>query len=617
MALFILVTSHLAASYLHAVLSVRFHPLRKEDSLTYVFWLGMVIMSFVHLFYCLGHLFLLLELNSYALFAMVMGLLIIPFLPPVMIPMFWGELTTLPEKPNFLASKLHFLAVHCMQVYKVGLVMAAAIAMIAISRILPLSDWNPILWYDSRETLYFVLALSGVWILMMISGLRPNDSQINSTGKPFRILMLALVAAFIFAYWIDPTEFWWNFLPIVSTISVSLTFSWYRFRLQFVDMIFNQVVQIILMISVVIGGGLVLQKFPINTFSVDDTETAIALFLLLIYAVFAYLVFRAVQSWFQSLWRPNEVRLKRIHRELPQALSNCIDQESANRLTEEFLSNLFRAEIKINRSLEHPAQKVIIEGSPAIQLELSFINGWVPWLSESLQWIDTAGRYLQSHLRLLGTLKTIRDKDRQAEALSALAARSELNAMRAQIRPHFLFNTLNSIHSFVRARPDQAEKTIIMLADLMRGVLQTSNQDQLPLEQELALAETYLNIEKVRHGDRLEFVFDIEAGCEKHLVPSFSLQPLVENAVKHAVETQFEAVLIEVSSFCQGNFLHLMVTDNGPGLSSQSNQGLGMAINNIRERLTGLQGESASLTLENGEQGGLTAHIRLPLKTSR
>lgn len=613
MALFILVTTHLAACYLHAVLSVRFHPLRKEDGVTYVFWLGMITMSLLHLFYCLAHLLILLELEQYALLAMVLGLLVIPFLPPVMIPMFWGELTTLPEKPNFLARRLQFLAIHSMQAYKASLVISVVIAILVITRTFPLSNWDATLWYDSRETLFFTLALSGVWILMMLSGLRPNDSQINSTGKPFRVLMLLLVAAFIFAFWIDPREFWWDLIPIISTVSVSLTFSWYRFRLQFVDMIFNQLVQIILMISVVIGGGLLLRRFPVNTFAVDDSETAIALVALLIYAVFAYLVFRTIQSWFQSFWRPNETRLKRIHSELPQALSKCIDEQSANRLTEEFLSKLFDAQIKINRPLEEPAHKVVIEGSPTIQLELSLINGWVPWLSESLQWIDTAGRYLQSHLRLLDTLKTIRDKDRQAEALSALAARSELNAMRAQIRPHFLFNTLNSIHSFVRARPEQAEKTIIMLADLMRGVLQTSNQDQLSLEQELALAETYLKIEKVRHGDRLEFNFNIEPGSEQQAVPSFCVQPLVENAVKHAVETQFDAVIIEVCSFRNDNQLHLMVTDNGPGLADQSPQGLGMALNNIRERLKGLYGDSATLTLENKDQGGLTAHIRLPL----
>jgi len=218
-------------------------------------------------------------------------------------------------------------------------------------------------------------------------------------------------------------------------------------------------------------------------------------------------------------------------------------------------------------------------------------------------------------LKLLQALEVEHQQQIKTEELVSLAAKAELNAMRSQIRPHFLFNILNSIHSFVRTDPKQAELTIEILSDIMRSTLSMSEKDEVPLNQELSIVKKYLSIEKVRYGDQFDYVIEISPECLSLSIPPFSVQPLVENVIKHAVDSQFKPVFLSVSVSIIDNQLLIQVLDDGPGISQQpSSHGLGIALKNIKDRLQILYGKESELKLENRPDKGTTASILIPLK---
>jgi two-component sensor histidine kinase len=162
-----------------------------------------------------------------------------------------------------------------------------------------------------------------------------------------------------------------------------------------------------------------------------------------------------------------------------------------------------------------------------------------------------------------------------------LQAREE--ALRAKLAPHFIFNTLNTLHAQIEQDPRAAQATTERLAQLFRQVIAAADQPLIPLQQELAFVEAYLAIEQARLGERLRVSVDIPEELESAEVPPLSLQVLVENAVKHGVVPLEQGGEVRVGAERRNGFLHLWVEDPGSGLSSQ--QGTGTALNTLRQRL--------------------------------
>jgi signal transduction histidine kinase len=201
---------------------------------------------------------------------------------------------------------------------------------------------------------------------------------------------------------------------------------------------------------------------------------------------------------------------------------------------------------------------------------------------------------------------------REAE-LEARLAQARLEALRMQLNPHFLFNTLNSIASLVHEQP-QAEEMIEALSDLLRLTLSAPGRQEITLFQELHFLERYLLIEQIRFGDRLRVEKQIDVAALDALVPILILQPLVENAVKHGIESQIAPGLIRVTAEHAGETLRLQVEDNGRGLAPSSQDPLteGVGLSNTRSRLKELYGARASLDLKPGKAGGFSAEIHIP-----
>lgn len=200
-----------------------------------------------------------------------------------------------------------------------------------------------------------------------------------------------------------------------------------------------------------------------------------------------------------------------------------------------------------------------------------------------------------------------------AELETQLAA-SRLSALKSQLQPHFLFNTLNAIVVLVRqGKTEAAEEMLARLSDLLRAVLDDAAAQEVPLRRELECLKLYLGIEEVRFGDRLETVFRVDPETLDAAVPHMSLQPLVENAVRHGVSRRMAAGCIELSARREKGHLEIRIADNGPGPSGAANH-TGLGLTNTRARLKQLYGEDAGLKFEPRNPCGAMVTVEIPFR---
>jgi ligand-binding sensor domain-containing protein len=200
------------------------------------------------------------------------------------------------------------------------------------------------------------------------------------------------------------------------------------------------------------------------------------------------------------------------------------------------------------------------------------------------------------------------------ERLRTALVEAQLDALQFQLRPHFLFNTLNSILPLVGRDPERARQMVIRLGELLRLSLQSEDTPLVTLEEEIAILEKYLSIERVRFRDRLDATISVAPDVASAKVPSFLLQPLVENAIQHGVGGRAGAGRIAVSAAPDGGDLVLRVRDDGPGPKADAAEKTsGIGLRNTRRRLEALYPGHYELTLRHGPQGGAEATIRIPL----
>ncbi len=206
---------------------------------------------------------------------------------------------------------------------------------------------------------------------------------------------------------------------------------------------------------------------------------------------------------------------------------------------------------------------------------------------------------------------------RAVEQTRAELAQAELRALRAQIHPHFLFNTLNSIAALIATDPRAAEDVTTRLADLFRYTLRASEREHSTLGAELDFLRAYLAIERVRFGERLRLEEAIEPGLEGLLVPSLLLQPVVENAVRYAVGARPEGATLALIARRTGDRLMLEVSDDGPGLDGgRPASGTGFGLHSVRERLRAAS-LSDALEIDTAPGAGTRVRITLPLLEPR
>ncbi len=237
-----------------------------------------------------------------------------------------------------------------------------------------------------------------------------------------------------------------------------------------------------------------------------------------------------------------------------------------------------------------------------------------------LYWAVLGAAYMVEFVR------RYRERDRAATELEQQLALTQLEALRMQLNPHFLFNALNSVVELMEMDVREAQRTLTRVSDLLRLSLRSAGQSMIPLWQEIELVELYLQIARVRYGSGLDADISVDPSIVDELVPSFLLQPLVENALKHGLAPGHPDQCIGVEVRRQGNSINIVVEDNGKGLDGllttsgrflaavPSVDGLGIGLTNTRSRLTMLYQDRYAFRMSNQPSGGCRVEIRLPLE---
>ncbi len=211
--------------------------------------------------------------------------------------------------------------------------------------------------------------------------------------------------------------------------------------------------------------------------------------------------------------------------------------------------------------------------------------------------------------------RSSQERERRAAELEARLTSAKLQALRMQINPHFLFNTLNSIAALVYDNPGAADEMLGDLSELLRRSLDSMEEQEIPLAQELEFIGAYISIEQKRFGQRLRVEQSIPDELMKALVPALLLQPLVENAIRHGIEPRRGPGLISLEAKQEAQQLHLVIQDNGRGspgadFNRSGRRGIGLA--NTQARLRGLYGQDQSFSFARAEPQGCRVEISLP-----
>jgi signal transduction histidine kinase len=222
-----------------------------------------------------------------------------------------------------------------------------------------------------------------------------------------------------------------------------------------------------------------------------------------------------------------------------------------------------------------------------------------------LYWIVAGGAWLIAYYR------RSRERDMRAAQLEARLAQAELQVLKMQLHPHFLFNTLHAVSALVHEDPEAADRMLSQLGDLLRATLAAGEAQEVPLGRELEFVDRYLDIERQRLGDRLQVDRDIDGAALDALVPSLLLQPLVENAIRHGIAPSAAGGTIRIRARCESGALRLEVSDDGEGCDPDR-LAPGLGLSNTRARLTQLYGPAHRLSVTGAAGAGVRVDLTLP-----
>jgi len=225
------------------------------------------------------------------------------------------------------------------------------------------------------------------------------------------------------------------------------------------------------------------------------------------------------------------------------------------------------------------------------------------------------GLYDAQRRRLDAVTSALRERELEHERARKMALEARLASLEARLQPHFVFNTLNAISALIQEDPDEAERTVERLAALLRFSLDATERGVVPLEHELTIVTDYVEIERTRFGDRLEYALDIAPDAAGADVPPLTLQPLVENSVKHAIAPRPSGGRLRIEAAAAGHRLRLSVWDDGPGFTADAMRP-GHGLDTLRARLAARFGADASLCVAR-QDGGTLVTVLLPRASTR
>jgi hypothetical protein len=336
-----------------------------------------------------------------------------------------------------------------------------------------------------------------------------------------------------------------------------------------------------------------------------------------------------VERWLDRMWLGREFTPVEAVKHVLAAMQPASDEASLIAAAEARLSEIVGSRVAVlvgSRAVLEPAVQTEIKlTSPVsgaiIRIVVLKEHGTRRFLSEDLTLLRSLGGVFGFMLENLRLQRKRVEQEQLAQELRLQSSKSELKALRAQINPHFLFNALNAIASLIHTDPARADEVVEQLAEVFRYTLRRSDSEWAPLDQELAFAKAYLDVEQARFGQRLACSIDYahepvspkpagDAGAPQ--IPSMLLQTLLENAVKHGVSQAREPGRIDVRVRTTADHVTLEVRNTGPAAPA-ARDGEGFGLHSVRERLKGHFGDRASFRLVRDERAGVTvARIDMP-----
>ena len=222
------------------------------------------------------------------------------------------------------------------------------------------------------------------------------------------------------------------------------------------------------------------------------------------------------------------------------------------------------------------------------------------------------GAYIASALR------QSRERESHVARLEVQLGEARFAALQSQLHPHFLFNTLHGVSSLIHEDPDAAEDMLTALSDLLRSTLERGDQREATLRDDLGFLDDYLNIHRMRLGDRLRVTMDISSASEVLLVPTFVIQPIVENAIRYAIAPRRDGGQLEIAAHVVGETLRITIADDGPGFQAGSDRdgrgGWGIGLANTRARLEQMFGDQHRFVVADRVGGGAVVQIEIPAR---
>ncbi|HUE87603.1 MAG TPA: histidine kinase [Vicinamibacterales bacterium] len=461
-------------------------------------------------------------------------------------------------------------------------------------------------------------------VLMRGDAERPPTSDQRRLRVAMKGLFLTMIAVFIALNVLRDFGLLIRALDVgvrMTPLAFLLVSVYFENRIEFYDLVIKR--GVLLLLSLVLTGGvLALALGVLDAMPDGATRPWILAVLLLPVAMLMPWLHDRVGRLLDRLWFGREFTPVEAVKHVLGAMQQAPDEPSLLAATEAALTDIFRRRVRILRdghSGTGPGAVVVdvrsASGDAPVRLAVLDEAGTPHMLSEDVALLRSLGgvfSYMLENVRLQGRRQ---EQEQVAQALRLQSSRSELKALRAQINPHFLFNALNAIASLIHTDPARADAAVEQLAEVFRYTLRRSEQEWAPLDQELAFARAYLDVEQARFGKRLAFEIHADDEAARAHVPAMLLQTLVENAVKHGISPLRRPGRIDVQASVSNRRVVLEVRDTGPGIGAAGgteSTGESFGLRSVRDRLHGHFGESASLELRR--DGDLTiARIELPL----
>jgi Histidine kinase len=421
-----------------------------------------------------------------------------------------------------------------------------------------------------------------------------------------------------------------------SSLPIALAILYQNYRFAFADLFLKRAISLILLTVVAFGLYIFVAAPLLRYHETHDRNDVQAIGLILTLWIATALVYPALHNF--AVWLVDKIILKRAdYGKLQKQLAQTIEKsDSIDTILDEIcleLAEVLTAKnavwkenyqtgndpkfVSVNFTPNRAEIFIPTAESPFFQVNLSDFSGGRRLLSDEIALLEAVSLLTARRIDALRVTHERCNLELREQEFAKLATEAQLSALRAQINPHFLFNSLTTIGYLINTAPEKAFETLMKLTRLLRGVLRSTGEF-CTLGEEIKLIESYLDIEKARFEEKLSVKIEVAKELENCRVPALILQPLVENAIKHGVSENKNGGEVKISvnlETANGEvFLKLNVFDSGAGRAMEKlPHSNGVGLKNIRERLQSYYGETANLTMTYDLKNGTLAEIKLPV----